>query len=140
VFYVRRVAIPPRDGASDAGAALFDQVQCTACHVPSLKTRADYPILQLANIDAPIYSDLLLHDMGPALADGLTDQSAFSTGWRTTPLIGERFATQYLHDGRAKSIRDAIAAHAGEAAGAAAAFAALSAGDQQTLLDFVTAL
>nr|HEX4315338.1 di-heme oxidoredictase family protein [Kofleriaceae bacterium] len=140
VFYVRRVAIPPRTGASDAGAQLFDQVQCSACHVPSLKTRADYPIAQLAGIDAPIYSDLLIHDMGPALADGLTDQSAFSTGWRTTPLIGVRFATAYLHDGRATSVRDAITAHAGEAAAAATAFASLSAADQQTLIDFVSAL
>jgi CxxC motif-containing protein (DUF1111 family) len=139
-FYLRRIAIPVRVGLTDAGAALFDQVQCSSCHVPSLKTRADYPIAQLANIDAPVFTDMLLHDMGPALADGLTDGSADSLGWRTAPLIGLRFARIYLHDGRAGSIDEAIQAHDGEAAASANAYRALSDADRQTLLDYVGAL
>lgn len=139
-FYMRRIAIPARVGLTAQGAQLFDQLKCSACHVPSLHTRADYPISQLADIDAPVYTDMLLHDMGSDLADGQTDQSADSFAWRTAPLIGERFAKTYLHDGRASSIAAAIAAHGGEAAAARDAFAALSAADQQTLSDYALAL
>ncbi len=139
-FYLRRIAIPRRVGLTDRGTALFAQVQCAACHVPSLRTRAAYPIPELAGIDAPIYSDLLLHDMGDALADGQTDGSSTSPGWRTAPLIGLRFASTYLHDGRAATVTDAVLAHDGEAAGARTAFQALSPDDQRALIDFVSAL
>jgi CxxC motif-containing protein (DUF1111 family) len=70
----------------------------------------------------------------------LTDGTSKSTQWKTAPLIGLRHLRGYLHDGRAKTITDAIMAHGGEGAAAAAAFAALSPGDQQTLLDFVGGL
>lgn len=139
-FYMRRIAIPKRVNLTQRGTDLFTQVNCAVCHAPSLHTRADYPIPQLANIDAPIYTDLLLHDMGKDLADGQTDGSADSFAWRTAPLIGMRFASNYLHDGRAHNVRDAILAHAGEAAGAVQAFQALSADDQQLLVQFVEAL
>ncbi len=139
-FYLRRIAIPRRVGLTERGAALFAQTQCAACHVPALRTRADYPISQLAGIDAPIYSDLLLHDMGAALADGLTDGSATSPAWRTAPLIGLRFAASYLHDGRAATVTDAVLAHGGEAAASRTAFEALSPDDQRSLIDFVSAL
>jgi CxxC motif-containing protein (DUF1111 family) len=139
-FYLRRIAIPLRAGLTDDGARLFDQVQCSACHVPAMHTRADYPIAQLADIDAQVFTDLLLHDMGDALADGLTDQSADSRDWRTAPLIGLRFANTFLHDARATSVADAITAHGGEAAASAAAFQALSDADRQTLLQYVEAL
>ena len=139
-FYLRRIAIPLRVGLTDRGKALFDQVACSACHVPSLRTRADYPIPQLAGIDAPIYSDLLLHDMGTALADGQTDGGATSLQWRTAPLIGLRFTRNYLHDSRAPDVTAAVLAHAGEALGAAQAFQALSADDQTALIQFVEAL
>jgi CxxC motif-containing protein (DUF1111 family) len=79
-------------------------------------------------------SDLLLHRIGSALADGMTDGSADSTAWRTTPLIGLRFVRVYLHDGRAASVADAILAHDGEAEASADAFRALSADDRQTLI------
>lgn len=138
-FYVRRIAIPRR-ALPGGGAALFQQVGCATCHVPTLHTRADYPIPQLADIDAPIYSDLLLHDMGDALSDAMTDGNASSREWRTAPLIGLRFARTYLHDGRAHSVEEAIAAHAGQGAASAAAFAALPAADHQLLLAFVEAL
>jgi CxxC motif-containing protein (DUF1111 family) len=77
---------------------------------------ARYPIPQLAGIDAPIYSDLLLHDMGAALADAQTEGSATASAWRTAPLIGLRFARGYLHDGRAHDVTEAVLAHGGKAA------------------------
>jgi CxxC motif-containing protein (DUF1111 family) len=140
--YVRLTAIPNRT-FDIKGAALFTQTQCSACHVPTLKTRADYPIVALANIDAPIYSDILLHDMGDLLADGIRDGEASSRDWRTPPLIGLRFYKTFLHDSRASSIEEAILLHDGkgsEAAGSVAAFRALSPADKATLLAFVHSL
>jgi CxxC motif-containing protein (DUF1111 family) len=139
-FYVRHIAIPKRVGLTEQGKALFEAAQCSACHVPTLHTRADYPIEQLADIDAPIYSDLLLHDMGPDLADGMIETNATGSMWKTTALIGLRFYTTFMHDGRAHDIAEAIHAHGGEASGSVAAFAALSPDDQQALVDFVEAL
>jgi CxxC motif-containing protein (DUF1111 family) len=139
-FYMRRIAIPRRVGLTDRGRALFSQVNCAVCHAPTMHTRADYPIKQLADIDAPIYTDLLLHDMGDALADGQTDASATSAAWRTAPLIGLRFARTYLHDSRAHSVMEAVLAHAGEASAAVQAFQALSTDDQRLLIEFVEAL
>ena len=69
--YMRLLEIPRRAQPSERGPLLFAQAQCSVCHVPALRTRADYPFAPLANTDAPIFSDLLLHDMGDALADGL---------------------------------------------------------------------
>jgi CxxC motif-containing protein (DUF1111 family) len=139
-FYVRRIAIPERVGLTPQGEKLFDQLACSACHVPAMQTRSDYPIPQLAGIAAPIYSDLLLHDMGPAFADGMVDGGATSTQWRTAPLIGERFVKELMHDGRAATIEDAILAHDGEALAAANGFRALTPANQQLLVDFVGAL
>ncbi|MGH7328363.1 MAG: di-heme oxidoredictase family protein, partial [Polyangiaceae bacterium] len=70
-MYLRLLAIPKRDTTS-AGQALFEQVKCSVCHAESLKTRADYPIPQLAGIDAPVFTDMLLHDMGDTLSDSVT--------------------------------------------------------------------
>jgi CxxC motif-containing protein (DUF1111 family) len=138
--YMRLTAIPTRDLPSGNGAQLFAQVQCSVCHAPTLHTRSDYPIAELADIDAPIYTDLLVHDFGTAMADGMIDGTATSTEFRTAPLIGLRFQKTLLNDGSAHSVPDAIAAHAGEAAGAAQAFAALSPSDQATLIAWVEAL
>lgn len=139
-YYMRRIAIPKRVDLPANGPALFAQVGCATCHQPTMHTRADYPIPQLSDIDAPIFTDLLLHDMGPALADGLVDASSNGVQWRTAPLIGLRFAKSYLHDARASSVEIAISMHAGEGSAAAAAFAALSSDDQQTLLAYINAL
>lgn len=143
--YTRLLAIPPRRLPSGNGQALFAQVQCATCHVPSLRTRPDYPIEVLANIDAPVYTDLLLHDMGDDLADGLgeTDGEAGPRDWRTAPLIGLKYLTTFLHDARAKNLRDAVLQHDGvgsEAHDSIVLFLQLSDSDQQTLLNFVGAL
>jgi CxxC motif-containing protein (DUF1111 family) len=141
--YLRLIAIPARRGLTEQGRQLFERAQCSVCHAPSLRTRADYPIAQLRSIDAPIYSDLLLHDMGLELSDGIADGEASWREWKTTPLIGLRFARTYLHDGRASSIEEAIQMHAGsgsEAGGSIRAFQALSDAERAALIAFVSAL
>jgi len=144
-LYVRMTAIPRRatGAAVTQGAQLFDALACSGCHTPSLKTRADYPLAPLAGIDAPIYSDLLLHDLGDALADGIVEGEAGPRDWRTAPLIGLRFNHAFLHDGRATTIADAVRGHAGagsEANASVAAFEALSPADQQAIVQFVSTL
>lgn len=143
--YVRLIEIPRRDPAvaTAEARALFDQVSCGACHVPALRTRADYPIPLLADIDAPIFSDLLLHDLGDGLADGVADESASGREWRTAPLIGIRFFRSYLHDGRAHSLDDAIKQHASpgsQANEAVERYQALSEDQRQVLLRYVGSL
>jgi CxxC motif-containing protein (DUF1111 family) len=143
--YVRLLELPLRPDVDDGddGAALFEEIGCATCHVPTLHTRADWPIAALADIDAPIYSDLLLHDMGAQLADGVTDGLAGPQQWRTAPLIGLRHLRAYLHDGRAATIEDAIIAHGttdSEAAEVTRAFLELDADDRDALLAFVEAL
>ncbi len=139
-FYLRHVAIPRRVGLTERGAELFRSAACASCHVPTLRTRADYPIAQLADIDAPIYSDLLLHDMGAALGDAMVETAATGRMWKTTPLIGIRFFTTFMHDGRSHDVTEAILAHDGEGRISADRFRALSPDDQYALTQFVQAL
>lgn len=138
--YMRLIAIPRRETPSATAVELFTQTRCAACHVPSLRTRSDYPVPQLAGIDAPLYSDLLVHELGEALADGITDEQAGSAQWRTAPLIGLRFLRSYLHDGRALTVEEAVLAHQGEAADSRSRFEALSASQRADLLKFVESL
>jgi CxxC motif-containing protein (DUF1111 family) len=143
--YVRTIAIPWRATPDPAAQALFDQAQCSACHVPTLHTSPSYPIAMLADIDAPIYTDLLLHDMGDGLSDSLDDGEGVATArtWRTAPLIGLRFSREYLHDGRATTLLDAVMAHdsnGSEAHASVQLFSNLSADQQTALLDFVMSL
>jgi CxxC motif-containing protein (DUF1111 family) len=143
--YMRVLRIPnPLPDSTDAhGQELFETTGCAECHVPSLHTRADYPIPALADIDAPIYSDLLVHDMGSDFGDGLREFDAGYSEWRTAPLFGLRHMQRYLHDGRAETIEQAIEKHGGpasEGVATADAFGALSDGDRAALLKFVSAL
>lgn len=141
--YVRLLQIPRREKLTDAGRTLFAKVDCAACHVPSMKTRPDHFASELAGIDAEIYSDLLLHDMGDALADGLTDESATWREWRTPPLMGIRHLRNFLHDGRAKTLEEAIEQHEGvgsEANDSIAKYRALSAEERAALVEFVSRL
>lgn len=142
-MYVRLLAIPSRAQDQVNGQSWFEQCQCNACHVESLHTSINYPIPQLANVDVSIYTDLLLHDMGDNLADGVTEGEAGPRDWRTAPLIGMRFSTTFLHDGRATSITDAIQQHAGpgsEATNAVDNFNKLTPYFQQQLVAFVAGL
>ena len=142
--YMRMLAIPRRAPAeSPRGVALFVATRCAVCHAPSLRTRADYPIAALAGIEAPVFTDFLLHDLGSALADGLDEGEATSRQWRTAPLIGLRFNRVLMHDGRARTIEDAILDHddeGSEAHGSVALFRGLSSGEKAALLDYVGAL
>jgi CxxC motif-containing protein (DUF1111 family) len=143
--YIRLLEIPTRDAraAAGPGPALFQRARCASCHVPNLRTRADFPVPQLADIQAPLYSDLLLHDMGEALADGIREGGAGPREWRTPPLIGLRFQRWYLHDGRARDLEQAVLGHAGEGSQAnpsVQAFQALSARERKDLIEFVSSL
>lgn len=141
--YVRLLAIPRRSAPPEGGAALFAEVGCATCHVPSLRTREDYPIARLGGIEAPVYTDLLLHDMGEGLADGLSDGDASPREWRTAPLMGLRHLRSYLHDGRALTVEEAIEAHASdgsEANGVVEAYRALDDDARGLLLGFVEGL
>lgn len=141
--YMRLLAIPARELPAGDGPALFAAARCDVCHVPSLRTSSGYPIAALADIDAAVFTDFLLHDLGDALADGLTDESATSRAWKTAPLIGVRLFGTFMHDGRAKTVEQAVLAHEGpgsEANDSIARFQSLSLADRKALLAYVGAL
>jgi CxxC motif-containing protein (DUF1111 family) len=144
--YLRALA-PPAPGPDTErradGRTLFAQSQCAKCHVPSFTTGPS-AIAALSGKTVTLYSDLLLHDMGDDLADLRPDGQASGREWRTTPLWGLRLMRQFLngdallmHDGRARSVEEAILLHGGEAAAARAAFMALTPVQRAALLDFV---
>ena len=146
VDYVRMLA-PPRPGERTEemarGPALFGQVGCAQCHVPVLRT-GPHPIAALAFRDVALYSDLLLHDLGEALADGRPDGGAGPSEWRTAPLWGLRNMRDFLngeafflHDGRARTIEEAVTFHGGEGARARDAFQRLTPADRAALIRFV---
>jgi CxxC motif-containing protein (DUF1111 family) len=139
--FVRLLAPPPLarpDADALAGAFVFERLQCAACHVPVLLT-GDSPVSALAHVPARLFSDLLLHDMG-ALGDGIAQGAASGREMKTAPLWGLRGRGPYLHDGRAATVRDAIRAHDGEAAGAARAFGQLGDDDVRKLLAFLATI
>jgi hypothetical protein len=113
------------------GGRLFSSVGCANCHVPALKGRRG---------EVPLYSDLLLHDMGPALDDKIVQGNAIGSEWRTTPLVGLRLRRRYLHDGRAETLRDAILAHGGEGEIVRNRYFDRDEADQRAILDFLRRL
>lgn len=149
ITYVRLLARPGRgetNAVVDEGEALFSSIGCAACHVPSMTTGAN-AIDALSNVEVTLYSDLLLHDMGPALADGRIDGPASGSEWRTRPLWGLRLVREfldgdafYLHDGRASTLTGAIVAHGGEAETARNTFLALDEDSQEAVLAFLESL
>ncbi len=141
--YMRLLAAPPRAGdvnapAIRAGQERFAALQCTACHTPALRTGSS-PVAALANKRVELYSDLLLHDMGP-LGDGIAQGAAGPREMRTAPLWGLARRNAYLHDGRALTLDAAIRAHAGEAAPARDRYQRLDPARQQQLLAFLRSL
>lgn len=114
-----------------AGAKAFDDVGCGKCHVPYLHGSAG---------QVRIYSDLLLHDMGPGLDDKIVQGDAGGADWRTTPLVGLGTHDRYLHDGRADTLRDAILAHGGEAEIVRQRFFDLDDAQQREILSFLRSL
>ncbi len=149
-FYSGSLAVPAQRNANDPivlrGQALFDAINCSGCHVPELQTGIHMSIPALSNQTIRPYTDLLLHDMGEGLADGQNDFQATGSEWRTPPLWGlGLFETVngyafYLHDGRARTIDEAILWHGGEGASSRDAFINMSAEDRSALLAFLRSL
>ncbi|MGV3524713.1 MAG: di-heme oxidoredictase family protein [Candidatus Sericytochromatia bacterium] len=141
VFYVQNLAVPaPRASDSawvQAGERLFHGSQCAACHQPRYRVDGE---------EIAPYSDLLLHDMGPELADGRPDALASGQEWRTPPLWGVGLIptvnghSRYLHDGRARNLSEAILWHGGEATRARETFRQLSAAERDQLIAFLESL
>ncbi|MCH9682553.1 MAG: hypothetical protein K0V04_14040 [Deltaproteobacteria bacterium] len=117
--------------AAVRGRALFDQVNCSGCHVRGLVGERGL---------LPLYSDLLLHDMGEAMADSVVMQVATGSEFRTQPLWGVAVSSPYLHDGRADTLADAIEWHGGEASSSRDAYAALSEDEQADVIAFLESL
>lgn len=149
VQYVRLLQ-PPARGEITAqvqeGDRIFTEIGCATCHVPTLMTGPNN-IPQLDRKAANLYSDLLLHDMGEGLADNRSEGEATGTEWRTTPLWGTRLVGDflggeefYLHDGRARSLHDAIILHGGESQASTDRYNSLDAADQQALIAFLKSL
>ena len=148
--YLRGLGVPARRNAGDTtaqkGEALFQSLRCAACHLPEVRTGTEHPFKELQNQTIHPYTDLLLHDMGPDLADGRPDGQASGSEWRTAPLwgLGLNAAVNgnlfFLHDGRARSITEAILWHGGEAEASRAGFTALAPDDRAALLRFLESL
>lgn len=149
VTYCRLLAVPARrdldDPAVQRGAARFREAGCVSCHVPALETGATTPAPLASQVIHP-FSDLLLHDMGAELSDGMPEGDAAPREWRTPPLWGlglvptvngHRFL---LHDGRARTPEEAILWHGGEAQASRDAFRALAADARRDLLRFLESL
>jgi len=117
----------PAPTARPNDPTVFNQVGCGVCHVARLD-------------NVPLYSDLLIHDMGRALDDGVVQGQARGSDWRTTPLWGLSQRSRFLHDGRARTVEAAILAHSGEADPAVTRFRALADDDRAALLAFLATL
>lgn len=131
-------SLPPlpagRAGPSEeSGRSVFERIGCGTCHRASFGSQQGH--------GARPYTDLRLHDMGPALADGIREGAARPADFKTPPLWGvARTGPPYLHDGRAATLEDAIAAHAGEAEPVARAWRQLSPTDRLRLIAFLQSL
>lgn len=149
-FYVSTIAVP-RAAAADnpaivAGEALFKSAGCAGCHIQRFVT-GDHPIKEVANQVIFPYSDMLIHDMGPDLADNRPDFEASGTEWRTPPLWGIGITAtilssteNFLHDGRARTVEEAILWHGGEAQAAKEAFRTMPKEQRDQLISFIRSL
>jgi CxxC motif-containing protein (DUF1111 family) len=149
VSYCRTLGVPARRGLEDPavgrGAERFRELRCTSCHVPTLPVgNAAHPAVSETAIHP--YTDLLLHDLGPELSDGMPEGAAAASEWRTAPLWGMGLAERVdgyrflLHDGRARTPEEAILWHGGEASASREAFRRLPAPARQDLLSFLESL
>ncbi len=142
VFHLQQLAPPARENLREPverhGERLFADAGCAACHTPG------WTITTPDGVAATIhpYTDLLLHDLGPGLADGIPEAGAGGSDWRTAPLwhVGRNASTALLHDGRARSPEEAILWHDGAAAAARARFMTFDRADRTALLRFLARL
>ena len=171
VKYISTLGIRPQRDYDDpqvqAGEVVFSTIGCDSCHKATFQTSPHHPLAELRDQTIHPYTDLLLHDMGPGLADNLGEGQATGSEWRTTPLWGLGLSAcvtggvtgtpggsafgvdggetcvpvhSYLHDGRARSIEEAILWHGGEGENAKQGFENLSAADKAALLAFLRSL
>lgn len=150
VIYLRTLKAPIQRSQEDEqtlqGKALFNQIQCRACHTPEWTTPSS-DIAALSNKTFYPYTDLLLHDMGLELDDGVTEGSAETYEWRTPALWGLGLSPNsqggsyfLMHDGRARSIEEAILMHGGEATASRVQFESLPAEEKAALIRFLESL
>ncbi len=149
-YYTQTLAVPDRvkelSRAALRGEQLFEQLACAACHRPTLSTDDKSSIVALRNQTFAAYTDLLLHDMGEGLADHRPDFAASGSEWRTSPLWGLGLASTilpysaYLHDGRARTLEEAILWHGGEAENSQKAYKALDSVKRNEVLEFLKSL
>jgi len=149
-FYVRTLAVPARRNVTDPevkhGKDLFNQLNCSGCHKPVVQTGVDLTLPAISNQRIQPFTDLLLHDMGDGLADNYSDFLANGKEWRTAPLWGiglfekTNGTPYYLHDGRARTIEEAILWHGGEAEQSKTRFSQLSKTDRQAVIKFIRSL
>ncbi|MEO1531411.1 MAG: di-heme oxidoredictase family protein, partial [Pseudomonadota bacterium] len=150
VFYSRNLAVPARRDLNDqvvlAGKRVFHETGCASCHVPKFVThRLECQPEQSFQLIWP-YTDLLLHDMGEGLADNRPEGMATGREWRTPPLWGIGLTqavsghTYFLHDGRARSLLEAILWHGGEAQAARDRVVEMQPADRAALIRFLESL
>jgi CxxC motif-containing protein (DUF1111 family) len=141
-FLVLLAPLPrPRAQASArAGRVSFRRMGCEACHTKRLHAGRTHPVAAVRGKRLPLYSDLLLHDMGPTLGDGIVEGLAGPNDFRTAPLWGVRASAPYLHDGRAATLEEAILLHGGEASAARARFTDLTPTARAALVAFLAGL
>jgi CxxC motif-containing protein (DUF1111 family) len=149
-MYVRTLGVPARRSLTDAtalrGEQLFQSLKCGACHTPTVVTGTAPETPEAAAQTIHPYTDLLVHDMGPGLADGRPDYLAGGQEWRTAPLWGIGLTqvvnghTYFLHDGRARGLAEAILWHGGEALPSREQFRTLPAADRAAVLAFLGSL
>lgn len=137
----------PLDSQVVRGKQLFTSASCVACHTPSFTTSTYHPMGELRSQTIRPYTDLLLHDMGSGLADNMDDEGgATRSEWRTSPLwnlglsAGVSGGEGYLHDGRARTIEEAILWHGGEAAPSKENFRTMSSADRAAVVLFLRSL
>jgi CxxC motif-containing protein (DUF1111 family) len=148
--YVATLGVSARrdleDPAALRGEQLFASANCVACHTPAHTTSEHHPLAELRGQRIQPYTDLLLHDMGPGLADSASEGLASGAEWRTAPLwsigltAGVSGGEGYLHDGRARTLEEAILWHGGEAEKSREAFRQMSAADRAALIAFLKSL
>jgi len=134
------------DPAVIQGRQHFTQSKCTDCHTPTFQTSAFHPHAELRSQTIHPYTDLLLHDMGPGLADTLNQEGVENSEWRTAPLWGIGLTAgvsggeAYLHDGRARTLEEAILWHGGEATESRLAYQALTEEEKAAVIKFIKSL
>ena len=166
VKYIALLGVRPQRDLDNAdviaGEQLFKDADCTDCHIQTMQTSIYHPLTELRNQTIHPYSDMLLHDMGAGLADNLSEGNATGSEWRTTPLWGIGLSAcvtggvvdltaaeggevctpehSYLHDGRARTIEEAILWHGGEGESSKQKYMALTDDEKAKLLVFMNSL